>query len=97
MDRLIEEQVAARSALRIEQCLNDRTIRYLATPAPAGDLHKGLFKPPKICDLAMGVRKVVERDRLDLGTGVTATIDELQQSAHLVERESKLSAAADKA
>src|SRR6516164_9837423 len=38
---------------------------------------------------------MVEGDGLDLGAGVAPAIDELQQSADLVERESKLPAAAD--
>src|SRR6516164_7659538 len=39
---------------------------------------------------------MVEGDGLDLGAGVTPAIDELQQSAHLIEGEAELAAAADK-
>src|SRR5215469_7689493 len=38
---------------------------------------------------------MVEGDGLDLGAGVTPAIDELQQSAHLIERKAELAAAAD--
>jgi len=40
---------------------------------------------------------MVQRDRLDFSTGVAAAIDELQQPAYLVERESKFPAATDEA
>src|SRR5260221_12262004 len=38
---------------------------------------------------------MVERDGLDLGAGVATAVDDLQQAAHLFERESELAAAAD--
>src|SRR4030095_14608704 len=70
-------------------------IRYLAVPALAGHRRQGALEASQVGDLPADIREMVERDRLDLGTSVVAAVDQLQQAADLVERETQLTTAAD--
>lgn len=81
----------------IEEGVDHGALGHGAPGAGGGHLFQDTPDRPEICDLPPDLVQMMDGDALDLGAGVSAAVDQLQECPDLVQRKAELASPANEA
>ena len=84
-----------RRAVGIEERVDDRAIGYGVAAALSGHRLEHPLQPPQIGNLAADFADMIARQLLDLSARIGAAVDETEQLAYFLDRETEVAASPD--